>query len=80
MGVFSPNVGHSRDDINASVEHYFLCCSYIASGEYPVYQVEAMVKIYNAGKSIGLTPRHNANKRCHDPQRDAEVLSALRDQ
>ena len=61
-GVFPAWVGHARDDINASVEHYFLCYSYIACGEYAVYQVEAMVKIYNAGKSVGLTPRHNPNK------------------
>jgi hypothetical protein len=61
-GIFTPDLGDSRDYINASVEHYFLCYSYIACGEYPVYQVEAMVKIYNAGKSAGLTPRHNPDK------------------
>lgn len=51
----------SRDEINASVEHYFLCRAWVGNGVYSAAQLSAMNFIYNTGKSIGITPRSNPN-------------------
>lgn len=50
-----------RDEINASVEHYFLCRAWVGNGVYSAAQMTAMNAIYNTGKSIGITPRSNPN-------------------
>ena len=48
-----------RDEINAAVEHYFLCRAWIGNGEFSAAQMSAMVGVYNLGKRIGITPRNN---------------------
>lgn len=50
------------DSMMAAVEHYFLCRSWVGSGKYPAWQVQAMNVIYDTGKMFGLAPRHNPNK------------------
>ena len=49
------------DSIVAAVEHYFLCRAWVGSGKYPAWQVQAMNMIYDTGKMLGITPRHNPN-------------------
>jgi hypothetical protein len=50
------------DQNNAAVEHYFLTRCWVGTGEYPAWQVRQLVSVYNTGKSLGVTPRHNPNK------------------
>lgn len=56
--------GHLVDpdsEIMASVEHYFLARCWVGSGKYSALQMKVMSKIYNTGKHLGVTPRHNPN-------------------
>ena len=46
----------------AAVEHYYLCRTWVGSGKFPAWQVQAMNMIYDTGKMLGVTPRHNPNK------------------
>ena len=50
------------DSIMAAVEHYFLCRCWVGTGEYPAWEVKGLVIIYDAGKLIGISRRHNPNK------------------
>jgi hypothetical protein len=50
------------DGIMAAVEHYFLSRCWVGNGIYPAWQVRAMTNIYDQGKAIGVTPKHNPNK------------------
>lgn len=50
------------DSVMAAVEHYFLCRCWVGSGVYPAWEVKAMNFIYDTGKMIGITPRHNPTK------------------
>jgi hypothetical protein len=50
------------DETMASVEHYFLCRCWVGTGKYPAWEVRALKSIYDAGKSLGVTPRHNPSK------------------
>lgn len=47
------------DEINAAVEHYFLCRSLVGSGAQPAWQMRLQRDIYEMGKRAGITPRHN---------------------
>lgn len=46
-------------EVVAAVEHYFLCRCWVGTGVQPAWQMRAMRNIYDAGKHLGLTPRHN---------------------
>jgi hypothetical protein len=61
-GIYPDGLIDADDEINAAVEHYFLCRAWVSNREYPVWQVEALVAVYNAGKDWGVTPRHNPDK------------------
>jgi len=50
------------DEIMAAVEHYFLCRSWVGSGYMPAWELRRVTDIYNYGKQLGITPRHNPNK------------------
>lgn len=50
------------DAVMAAVEHYFLCRCWVGTGQYPAWEVKALVMMYDAGKMIGVSPRHNPNK------------------
>ena len=50
------------DEIMASVEHYFLTRSMVGSGQMPAWEMRAVRNIYDAGKRLGVTPRHNPNR------------------
>jgi hypothetical protein len=52
---------HSDDEVMACVEHYFLTRCWVGTGKYPAWQLRGMRDIYNIGKRLGLTPRHNPN-------------------
>lgn len=51
-----------NDGMMAAVEHYFLCRSWVGTGKFPAWQVQAMNVVYDTGKMLGITPRHNPNK------------------
>jgi hypothetical protein len=50
------------DGVNAAVEYYFLCRCWVGTGKYPASEMRAFTTIYNAGKVLGVTPRHNPGK------------------
>jgi hypothetical protein len=50
------------DATMASVEHYFLCRSWVGSGYMPAWELRKVADIYDYGKQLGITPRHNPNK------------------
>jgi hypothetical protein len=50
------------DGMMAAVEHYFLCRCWVGTGVQPAWQLKAMNGIYDTGKKLGVTPRHNPNK------------------
>ena len=49
------------NEVMAAVEHYFLCRAWVGNGIQPAWQMRAMKSIYNVGKELGVTPRHNPN-------------------
>lgn len=52
-----------RDDgMMAAVEHYCLCRCWVGTGVYPAWQMRTMNMVYDIGKFLGVTPRHNPNK------------------
>jgi hypothetical protein len=50
------------DATMASVEHYFLCRSWVGSGYMPAWELRKVSDAYDYGKQLGITPRHNPNK------------------
>jgi hypothetical protein len=50
------------DEVMAAVEHYFLCRAWVGNGVQPAWQMRAMKTVYNVGKELGVTPRHNPDK------------------
>jgi hypothetical protein len=46
----------------ASVEHYFLCRAWVGLGVFPAWELRGLSDVYDYGKSLGVTPRHNPNK------------------
>lgn len=46
----------------AAVEHYFVCRAWVASGRFPAWQMMTMSAIYDAGKMLGVSPRHNPDQ------------------
>ena len=62
LTAWPPNLVDGDDAIMAAVEHYFLSRCWVGTGEYPVWQVKAMIVLYDTGKMIGVTPRHNPTK------------------
>jgi len=62
LSSWPPHLLDSDDSMIAAVEHYFLCRSWVGSGKYPAWQVQAMNLLYDTGKMLGITPRHNPNK------------------
>lgn len=47
------------DAVMAAVEHYYLCRCWVGTGVQPAWQMRLMVDVYNIGKVLGVTPRHN---------------------
>jgi hypothetical protein len=62
ISSWPPHLVDPDDGVNAAVEYYFLCRCWVASGKYPASQMRTMSIIYDTGKMIGATPRHNPNK------------------
>ena len=61
LSHWPPGLVDPDDEINAAVEHYFLCRCWVGTGAQPAWQMRKMSQVYNFGKAIGLTPRHNPN-------------------
>lgn len=59
ISVWPPDLIDKDPEIMASVEHYFLTRAWIGTGKYPAWEVKMLCLIYNSGKSVGLSPRHN---------------------
>lgn len=49
-------------EIMAAVEHYFLCRSLVGNAVQPAWQMRVQKGIYNIGKLLRITPRHNPAK------------------
>jgi hypothetical protein len=62
IGSYPPHLLDPDDEVLASVEHYFLCRGWVGNGHFPAWQVTDLVLLYDAGKMLNLTPRHNKNK------------------
>jgi len=61
LSAWPPHLVDPDDEIMAAVEHYFLTRCWVGTGQFPAWQMRAMRDIYDAGKRLGLTPRHNPN-------------------
>lgn len=61
LSHWPPDLRDPDSEIMASVEHYFLSRCWVGSGKYSALQMKVMSKIYNTGKRLGVTPRHNPN-------------------
>jgi hypothetical protein len=72
LSVWPPYLVNPDSEIMASVEHYFLARCWVGTGEYSSVQLRIMSKIYNLGKSIGVTPRHNPNNPVTPPSKMQE--------
>lgn len=46
----------------AAIEHYFLCRAWVGSGKYPAWQMISMSAVYDAGKMVGFSRRHNPSQ------------------
>lgn len=57
--AWPPNLIDPDGTMLAAIEHYFLCRAWVGSGKYPAWQMMSMSAIYDAGKMLGLAPRHN---------------------
>lgn len=57
--VFPLKLISPDNEVMAAVEHYFLCRAWVGNGIQPAWQMRAMKGIYNTGKELGVTPRHN---------------------
>lgn len=68
---------HSDDEVMACVEHYFLTRCWVGTGQYPAWEVRALRSIYNLGKRLHLTPRHNPNNPVTEP---SELQQSYQDQ
>ena len=62
ISVWPAHLIDPDDGIMAAVEHYFLCRCWVGTGEQPAWQMRAMNNIYDIGKILGVTPRHNPNR------------------
>ena len=62
ISAWPPHLVDTDDRVMAAVEHYFLCRCWVGTGQYPAWEVKALVIAYDTGKMIGLSPRHNPNK------------------
>ncbi len=62
ISVWPGELIDADDGIMAAVEHYFLCRCWVGTGAYPKWQLRSMNLLYNAGKVLGITPRHNPTK------------------
>jgi hypothetical protein len=60
--VFPMTLIHPDEEVMACVEHYFLTRGWVGNGVQPAWQMRSMTSIYDAGKELGVTPRHNPNK------------------
>jgi hypothetical protein len=60
--AWPPHLVDPDDEVMAAVEHYFLTRSWVGSGQYPAWEVRALRSIYDLGKRLGVTPRHNPGK------------------
>lgn len=60
--VYPITLINTDDEVMAAVEHYYLCRGWVGNGVQPAWQMRAMKGIYNVGKELGVTPRHNPNK------------------
>lgn len=59
LSSWPPNLIDPDGAMVAAVEHYFVCRSWVGSGKFPAWQMMSMSAIYDAGKMLGLSPRHN---------------------
>jgi hypothetical protein len=62
IGAWPPALVDPDDSMMAAVEHYFLARCWVGIGKFPAWQMRAMNHIYDLGKVLGATPRHNPNK------------------
>ncbi|MBE7426732.1 MAG: hypothetical protein IT503_05690 [Burkholderiaceae bacterium] len=62
LAAWPANLVDPDDSVMAAVEHYFLCRCWVGTGQYPAWQMRAMNGIYDAGKMLGASPRHNPTK------------------
>jgi len=62
LAVWPPELIDPDDAMMAAVEHYFLCRCWVGTGKFPAWEVRAMNVLYDMGKAVGVTPRHNPNK------------------
>jgi hypothetical protein len=50
------------EEIMAAVEHYFLCRGLVGNAVQPAWEMRVLKGIYNTGKLLRITPRHNRAK------------------
>lgn len=62
LETFPADLLDPDSEVMASVEHYFLCRGWVGNGVFPLSQVANMVAIYDVGKLLHITPRHNKSK------------------
>ena len=69
------------DGMMAAVEHYFLCRCWVGNAIYPAWEVKTMNAIYDWGKILGVTPKHNPNKPTSPPSalQMAAKIAGVRD-
>lgn len=59
ISAWPVNLIDPDDAVMAAVEHYYLCRCWVGTGVQPAWQMRLMVDVYNIGKVLGVTPRHN---------------------
>lgn len=74
--IYPNDLIDTDDEIMAAVEHYFLCRAYVGNGQYSSIQLRVMKGIYNLGKEIGITPRHNPSRPVTPP---SELQTSFQD-
>ncbi|BBU31921.1 hypothetical protein BTHE68_56550 [Burkholderia sp. THE68] len=62
IGTWPPELVDPDDAMMAAVEHYYLCRAWVGSGKFPAWEMSVLNFIYDAGKVVGASPRHNPNK------------------
>lgn len=59
LSSWPTNLIDSDSAMVAAVEHYFVCRSWVGSGKFPAWQMLTMSAVYDLGKMVGASPRHN---------------------
>ena len=59
LSAWPPHLIDSDPAVLAAVEHYFLTRCWVGNAIYPAWEVRMFCGIYNTGKKLGFTPRHN---------------------